>query len=708
MAGPTLAGKVTLDDSQAAAAMRRIANMGAAAATKLEASMGGALRNLASPIAALGPTIAAAFAGTAIARGVGEVFSAGRALQVLHRETGASVAGLTILQAKFRQAGLDSDTVGRSIFRLQKSIAGIEDDENKGGAGRLRQLGLDMAALEKASPDRQLMMVGAALARVGDETQRNNAAMQIFGRTGAELNAVFTAGFAQVSPDLAAKAAMLQKNAALFEQVSIKLAKVGNIFKTFYIGVADQVASTLDPVLARIEKINLVGIGQKFGASLVTGAQAFVGVFKNPGALADAVFYALMADNAKMGNALVGNFRYAGEVLMASLRATPAILAKVGDGIGFSLLAGAEKFAAAAITGGTKVAAVLSAGINWVSTHGVSGLATSLLSAAARFASAMVAAIKNPVAAVKALVSDVATQTKKNVTNDTSETLDFALASAANGKGFDVAGGLNKTAGENADRAGASFAQAGSIASQAVAAPKFAAPDVFGAAGLNTKAQQALYRLRLAGAGLIGTPGAAGAGNGPTGAPSTLQQTAFLAQSHMALASSHAPAGADPAAYMFMRDNAVHNTAWGRTNATDPYTARVDRLRQMGQAAAHTIGVGGALDFDPSTRPGWTGASNFGSNFTKADWKNYNGTSGGVFANGTSLTTGGLGGGAYGATGNVWNQVSGKVGNTNDDPQKAMVGHLQAIAGYSQQLLAVWNGSGKGGGGGGGGGTATK
>ena len=346
MANPELRGKVTLDDSAFEAGMRRVEQLGKNAAGQL----GGHFKGLAGPLLALAPAVAAAFSGSAVAHGVAQIFDAGRALQQMSRATGASVQGLVILQSKFRQAGLEGDAVENTIFRLQKSLNGVEDDENKGGAGRIEKLGLNLAALKRMAPDQQFLAVGRAIASIANPAERSAAAMQIFGRAGGQLGALFgMAGSSQVAPGLEAKAQMMARNAAIFEQVSIKLEKVGGILKTFYVGVADRVATTLLPILEKLESINLVAIGQKFGDGLVAAAQAFLGVFANPRAALDAFTMRLMVGAAEFGNHVANDFENLGNEL--GIIMNRIFSAESFEGVKSGLLGAGQAFVSSLIKG---------------------------------------------------------------------------------------------------------------------------------------------------------------------------------------------------------------------------------------------------------------------------------------------------------------------------------------------------------------------
>ncbi len=677
MAGPILAGKVTLDDSHAEAALRRIGMQAGAAAAKVQGSLGGALKSLAGPIAALGPAIAGAFSTQAIAKGVVNVFEAGRALQVLSRQTGASVGGLAVLQAKFKGAGLDADGVGNAIFRLQKSLNGVEDDENKGGAGRLEKLGLNLAQIKKLAPDQQLMAVGRAISAIANPAERTAASMQIFGKSGAQLNAVFGPGFSQVSPALAQKAALLARNAAVFEQVSIKLERVGNVLKTFYVGVADRVGTTLLPILSQIERINLVGVGQKFGDGLSKGALALAGAFQLPEPALTAVQTGLAYAFAQSGNVLLGALKtgtdFFKDGMMASLqgigsvitatfmRSFAAPLAYLQAGIEFALQRLPKSM------GGGDFRDADEEDKLWKKVQRLHQLRDGTGPAATFMET------ENDRNHFDGTYDQSISDTEKRLAQVRTLPVKQSFEDIYNErKGQAGRFGL-MDGGQTADEweaTGRAKSREG-MAAAWNAARNSKVEDKLGAADYGKQAAAAVEKLTQAGQRLIG-------GGGPAETPksglSMLQQVALLAQSHMALASSHAPAGADPAAYMFMGDGGPHNTAWGRTNASDPYTARVDAARRSDMYNSHTVGIGGALD-----------------------------------GRDTSLHTGGLGG-AYGATDNIWRQISGYgKGGRKTDPQEKISQHLDRIAGNQEDLLNVWQASGGGGkkSGGKGGGTPT-
>ena len=703
-------------------AMRKVEAMGGATAKKVSGAFRGISGSLVSPIAGLAPAIAGAFAGAAIVRGVGQVFEAGRSLRMLQRETGASVAGLVVLQSKFKQAGLDGDLVATSIFRLQKSIAGVEDEENKGGSSRLRQLGLDLGALSKMAPDQQLMAVGAAIARLPDPTQRSATAMQIFGRAGAQLGAVFNGpGFTQIAPGLAQKAQMLARNAALFEQVSIKLERVGNIVKTFYAGVADRVASTLDPVLDRLTKINLVAQGQAFGTAIADGAKIFIGAFQNPEVALSALKNGLAATMLETGN-----------LLLAGLRAGASFFQ---DGMIEGFQAIGESLTASLMKAFAKPIAYFQAGVE-AAMQTTEYLADKASGKKDDDSLAGGMSSEDRAAKIKDLQSrkdaqynqakaafDPAHSIYRNVDESLAGNTNYQFVSRtlADLKSYDPSkyahapesfdtimarrqqdaarfglSGEGKTAKELEEDSKTNMGYAAGRAAAVFRATKD--EDVLGAGAYGTVASKQAAKLAAAGQRILTPPApyveppdpyrtTPGLNPRKQTLPSRLDQwwrsgrtgDTLPAQTPMdVLGIDRRIAGNSSKETLptpsLMRPSApstpvTQELARGLTAsviaaamasgpvasgasaaaATIPGIA-ASRFEGPGGAwnRAHAIGYGGALDFDPSTRPGWTGATNAFANRSAAP-----------FANNTGLSTGGLGGGAYGNTGNIWTQISG-------------------------------------------------
>ena len=768
MAKPTLAGKVTLDDSAAAAALRRIGTQAATAATKIDADFAKVFKSLntvafASALeigAKAASTMASAFA--TVSEGVAKQFEAGRQLQILARQTGAAVSGLVVLQERFKTAGLSADMVGASIARLQKSIAGVENDDNKGGPKMLARLGLNLAVLARLRPDQQLNAVGAAIARIADPAERAGAAMAIFGRSGAQLNAVFSGRFGEVPDRILHQAQLMARNAAIFEQVAIRLEQAGEITSSFYAGVADRVSSTLEPILEQINRIDLVGLGQRFGNELARAGQIFAGVFVLPETALSAIQNGLAYAFTQSGNVLLAAMSAAGKFFQDGMIQG---FQAVGESIVSVLMRsfdGPIRYLQAGVEHALQVNEYLNDRRDGKKSDPLGGMSEETrqqqLKQVRRLKDQMEAkgnVVGNPsyrealkyeatlrdydpskYAHPPEEISEIMARHKKDVTRfglydggktaddwqkDSRDSWGDALtkvkAAFAGTKVDDVLG-----AGRYADRLaqhGAALQHAGRVAlGQVPAGPSYDEVAASEVASTNHRPETrpAAYRPET----LPHAPGAqtlpATALMRPGSAPSTPVPAApwnLGAWLGKVLPGVLSPAASTAPSAFSQVQAAFTASPLANSGLTD--------AQRAGIAASHTVGMGTALDFRPS---GGTYARDAFAGFRAANPNdpdqvaaaarergNYFGTSGGVFKNSTSLTTGGLGGGAYGMSsgyvnnGSIWNQLSGK---TNSAAAKTPeLGKLTDIHKTLGDLLGVWQGGGSGSGGGGAGATAT-
>jgi hypothetical protein len=215
-------------------------------------------------------------------RGFKEALALGGALSDLSARTGAGVKDLVILQEAFKQSGIDAGQVGPAINRLQKALAGVNED-GQDTSSIFAKLGLDIRQLRKMNPTQQFDAIGKAIAAIPDPAERAAAAMAIFGRAGGELITLFKDGGAidSAASNLGLQAALLQKNAALFDRISDILGSAGNKMRGLFVGIADRLAPVIKPFLEVFDKIDLAAYGQALGdaiSQIIPNAQALVGL----------------------------------------------------------------------------------------------------------------------------------------------------------------------------------------------------------------------------------------------------------------------------------------------------------------------------------------------------------------------------------------------------------------------------------------------
>jgi len=118
---------------------------------------------------------------------------AGAAIDDMSQRTGASAEALSQLAYAAGQSGTDIGTVEKSMRKLGVTIT----DANAGSATAAKSLGvlgLKSADLAKMTPEKQMLAVADALAKITDPGKRAAYAMDILGKSGAEMLPLMNGG----------------------------------------------------------------------------------------------------------------------------------------------------------------------------------------------------------------------------------------------------------------------------------------------------------------------------------------------------------------------------------------------------------------------------------------------------------------------------------------------------------------------------------
>jgi len=261
-----------------------------------------AVGSLMSPLAAVGVSFAAFKSAEGFAESLKGVFDAGRELKTMSAMTGQSVGDLVVLRKAFTDVGLAPDSLTHNLIMLQKSLGGV-NEEGQPTAHIFNQLGLSMTALQKMSATEQFAKISTAINKLPNPAQRAAAAMQMFGRSGAEMLALFSNSDAikQAQGAMGSYAGIMQRNAALFAQISQSLGSLSGKMKGFFVGFADQIGPVLLPLLDKLKTINLVPLGEQIGGVVAKLASAF-----QSGGLGVIVALSLKAGFAEAANYFIG------------------------------------------------------------------------------------------------------------------------------------------------------------------------------------------------------------------------------------------------------------------------------------------------------------------------------------------------------------------------------------------------------------------
>ena len=167
---------------------------------KLQAGLEQAAKQL-KAFAALTGAIGAGLTGASaailgpIAAAVKQFSDVGDAVQKMATRTGMSAEAVSELAYAANNAGTDIETLESCLTRMQKTV--VEAARGSDGAQQaLARLGLSAASLASLSPDRQLEVIGDRIAGIQNPALRSAAAMEVFGKSGAQLLPLLSGGAA--------------------------------------------------------------------------------------------------------------------------------------------------------------------------------------------------------------------------------------------------------------------------------------------------------------------------------------------------------------------------------------------------------------------------------------------------------------------------------------------------------------------------------
>ncbi len=206
-----------------------------------------------------------------------ETLNLGGTLADLSANTGAGVADLVLLRQAFENAGLGADAVGPALAKLQKALAGVNEDGDE-TRGVFAKLGVSAQSLSRMSAVEQLKALSVAFAQVPDPAQRTALAMQLFGRAGANMMALLRdpQAFATAADQVGRFGEVMEANASRFDSIGDAIGALGGKMQQFWAGLASKL--TDNGIAESLSKIDLTEIGEKMGSALRAASSAISNV----------------------------------------------------------------------------------------------------------------------------------------------------------------------------------------------------------------------------------------------------------------------------------------------------------------------------------------------------------------------------------------------------------------------------------------------
>lgn len=210
-----------------------------------------------------------------------KAFNLGSELEQVSRRTGMLVGSLYQVRAAALRSGVEFESVGGSINKMQKAISGV-NELGRNVSGAFDDLGLSLEELRRMSPEEQFQVIGTAIGSLKNPVDQASAAMDIFGKSGAELLKIFNNPnvHLDLGKPLTGVAKIMQTYGASMDAVNMGLKRIGTVIDGFYRGIAGPVSTVLLPLLNRINSMDLSGYGLKFGQSIAMGVRALYNAFE--------------------------------------------------------------------------------------------------------------------------------------------------------------------------------------------------------------------------------------------------------------------------------------------------------------------------------------------------------------------------------------------------------------------------------------------
>lgn len=283
----------------------------------------------------------------AVVEAFSQAIDLGGRLHDLSTRTGESAGQLAILERAFDNTSVGAEKLGPAINKMQRSMTDMQQGSDMAVAS-FKQLGLSWTDLEGKSPAEQMGLIGQRLAAIEDPALRAETAMNIFGKSGAELLPIlinFSEETAQARAQLGGLPEQLDKSAASVDALGDNLFAIKNKLTEMAYGFLSEVVPAIELFTSKLSGVDAASIG----ASL---ADTLVGAFANPMKAAELLGDAILLGAMNYGNLLIDSADYFGRLMNNTFTALGVSIPEIANG----LIQGAEGF-------GTVLLSVISDGL---------------------------------------------------------------------------------------------------------------------------------------------------------------------------------------------------------------------------------------------------------------------------------------------------------------------------------------------------------
>ena len=227
----------------------------------------GALSGFSKSVLSLPAAIAGSVAVTGLVALAKNFADAGSAVDDMAQRTGMSAEAVSSLGYAAKLSGTDVGTLEKAVRKMQvgiaDAVAGVP-----GAADKFNALGLSVDDLAKMSPDEQFLAIADKLSLIQDPALKSAAAMEYFGKAGADLVPMLSGGAEEIRK--------LQQDAQDLGQTmsgedAAAAAKLGDVFDRL-LGVIGGLQTRIGSALAPL----LTAVGERI-ISVVSSVSKFIG-----------------------------------------------------------------------------------------------------------------------------------------------------------------------------------------------------------------------------------------------------------------------------------------------------------------------------------------------------------------------------------------------------------------------------------------------
>lgn len=217
------------------------------------------------------------------------VLDLGGQMSDLSSKTGIAVDQMLILQQAAKDNGIDD--ISGAIAKMQASLIDAVRNGTGPAAEAFAELGINARDFIDKTPIEQIKAIGAALQTIKNPALSTAVLRGIFGKSGADLKVLFNdpAAIDNAAASLGRQVDILRDNAARFDTVSDRLGRAGVKMQGFFVGLTASVLPFLEKITAEFDRLDLATAGERFGAAIRSAAEVFVGAFRDPQSLVDAL-----------------------------------------------------------------------------------------------------------------------------------------------------------------------------------------------------------------------------------------------------------------------------------------------------------------------------------------------------------------------------------------------------------------------------------